>query len=83
MRISTKLAGVLNDRSSGYEPEAGFILAVLKRCLNWINDSVGACQQLIEDEKNLDQIAALEQLRADIFSIRDGILEIRRSLKQR
>ncbi len=83
LRISTKLAGVLNDRSSGYQPEAGFVLAVLKRCLNWINEAVGACQQLIEDEKNLDQIAALEQLRADIFSIRDGILEIRRSLKQR
>ncbi|MES2980712.1 MAG: hypothetical protein V4727_00230 [Verrucomicrobiota bacterium] len=83
LRISTKLAGVLNDRSSGYQPEAGFVLAVLKRCLNWINEAVGACQQLIEGEKNLDQIAALEQLRADIFSIRDGILEIRRSLKQR
>jgi hypothetical protein len=83
MRISTKLAGVLNDRSSGYQPEAGFVLAVLKRCLNWINDAVGACQQLIGDEKNLDQIGALEQLRTDIFSIRDGILEIRRSLKQR
>ncbi len=83
LRISTKLAGVLNDRSSGYQPEAGFVLAVLKRCLNWINEAVGACQQLIEDEKNVEQIAALEQLRADIFSIRDGILEIRRSLKQR
>lgn len=83
LRISTKLAGVLNDRASGYEPEAGFVLAVLKRCLNWINDAVGACQQLIEKEKNLEQIAALEQLRAEIFTIRDGILEIRRSLKQR
>ncbi len=83
LRISTKLAGVLNDRSSGYQPEAGFVLAVLKRCLNWINEAVGACQQLIEGEKDLNQIAALEQLRADIFSIRDGILEIRRSLKQR
>jgi hypothetical protein len=83
MRVSTKLAGVLNDRSSGYQPEAGFVLAVLKRCLNLINDAVGACQQLIEDEKNINQIAALEQLRADIFNIRDGILEIRRSLKQR
>ncbi len=82
LRISTKLAGVLNDRSSGYQPEAGFVLAVLKRCLNWINEAVGACQQLIEGEKNLNQIAAFEQLRADIFSIRDGILEIRRSLKQ-
>lgn len=83
LRISTKLAGVLNDRSSGHQPEAGFVLAVLKRCLNWINEAVGACQQLIEEEKNLNQIAALEQLRADIFTIRDGILEIRRSLKQR
>lgn len=83
LRISTKLAGVLNDRSSGHQPEAGFVLAVLKRCLNWINEAVGACQQLIEEAKDLNQIAALEQLRADIFSIRDGILEIRRSLKQR
>ncbi len=83
LRISTKLAGVLNDRTSGHQPEAGFVLAVLKRCLNWINEAVGACQQLIEEAKELNQIAALEQLRADIFTIRDGILEIRRSLKQR
>lgn len=83
LRISTKLAGVLNGRSSGYQPEAGFILAVLKRCLNWINEAVGACNQLIEAEKDTDQIAALEHLRSDIFSIRDGIIEIRRSIKQR
>jgi hypothetical protein len=83
LRISTKLAGVLNDRSSGHQPEAGFVLAVLKRCLNWINEAVGACQQLIEETKDLNQIAALEKLRTDIFNIRDGILEIRRSLKQR
>lgn len=82
MQISTKLAGVLNDRASGYEPEAGFVLAVLKRCLNWINDAVGACNELIESEEDADQIAALEHLRADIFEIRDGIIEIRRTLKQ-
>jgi hypothetical protein len=83
MRISTKLAGVLNGRASGYEPEAGFVLAVLKRCMNWINEAVGACHQILEKEHDTNQIAALESLRSDIFSIRDGILEIRRSLKQR
>lgn len=82
MQISTKLAGVLNGRASGYEPEAGFVLAVLKRCLSWINDAVGACNQLIEAEQDPDQIAALEHLRSDVFEIRDGIIEIRRKLKQ-
>lgn len=82
MQISAKLAGVLNGRASGYEPEAGFVLAVLKRCLNWINDAVGACNELIEAEEDADQIAALEHLRSDVFEIRDGIIELRRELKQ-
>jgi len=82
MQISTKLAGVLNGRDSGYEPEAGFVLAVLKRCLNWINDAIGACNKLIDSEEDPDQVAALEHLRTDIFDIRDGIIEIRRKLKQ-
>lgn len=82
MQISAKLAGVLNGRTSGYEPEAGFVLAVLKRCLNWINDAVGACNQLIESEEDADQVAALEHLRSDVFEIRDGIIELRRELKQ-
>ena len=33
LQVSGKLAGALNGRSSGYRPEAGFVLAVLKRCL--------------------------------------------------
>lgn len=82
MQISSKLAGVLNSRASGYEPEAGFVLAVLKRCLSWINEAVGLCNRLIEAEDDADQIAALEHLRTDIFEIRDGIIEIRRELKQ-
>lgn len=82
MQISAKLAGVLNYGGPGYEPEAGFILAVLKRCMNWTNDAIGACNRIIESEKDLDQIAALENLRAEVFSIRDGIIEMRKELKQ-
>ncbi|MFD2255436.1 hypothetical protein ACFSSA_02000 [Luteolibacter algae] len=82
MQVSAKLAGVLHGRGSGYEPEAGFTLAVLKRCLNWINEAVGACNDLTEDESDSDQLAALNHLKADIFEIRDGIIVLRKELKQ-
>lgn len=81
LQVSGKLAGVLNDRGSGYEPETGFVLAVLKRCLNWLNDAVGACQTMIQEEKDPDQKAALERLRVTAFEIRDSIVELRRELK--
>ncbi|RYD32010.1 MAG: hypothetical protein EOP85_22175 [Verrucomicrobiaceae bacterium] len=81
LQVSGKLAGILHGRSSGYEPEAGFVLAVLKRCLNWLNEAVGACQQLISLEQDPDQRAALEHIRSSAFEIRDGIVELRRELK--
>ena len=81
LQVSGKLAGVLHGRGSGYEPETGFVLAVLKRCLNWLNESVGACQQLMDLERDPDQRAALEHLRGSVFEIRDGIVELRRELK--
>ena len=81
LQVSGKLAGVLNGRGSGYEPETGFVLAVLKRCLNWLNEAVGACQQLTDLERDPDQRAAFEHIRSSIFEIRDSIVEMRRELK--
>jgi hypothetical protein len=81
LQVSGKLAGVLYGRESGYQPEAGFVLAVLKRCLNWLNEAVGACQKLTAVETDPDQRAALEHVRSSIFDIRDGIVEMRRELK--
>ncbi|WAC19770.1 hypothetical protein OVA24_00060 [Luteolibacter sp. SL250] len=81
LQVSGKLAGALNGRGSGYEPETGFVLAVLKRCLNWLNDAVGACQELIALEKDPDHRAALEHLRSSAFEIRDSVVELRRELK--
>jgi hypothetical protein len=81
LQVSGKLAGVLHGRGSGYEPEAGFVLAVLKRCLNWLNEAVGACQILIELERDPDQKAALAHIRSSAFEIRDCIVELRRELK--
>ncbi len=81
LQVSGKLAGVLHGQSSDYEPEAGFVLAVLKRCLNWLNEAVGACQQLVDHERDPDQKAALEHIRSSAFEIRDEIIELRRELK--
>jgi hypothetical protein len=81
LQVSGKLAGALNDRGSGYEPETGYVLAVLKRCLNWLNESIACCQQLMAIEEDPDQLAALAHLRSSAFEIRDGITELRRELK--
>ena len=81
LQVSGKLGGALAGRGSGYEPETGFVLAVLKRCLNWLNEAVGACQELIAAEKDPDHRLALEHLRSSAFEIRDAIVELRRELK--
>lgn len=81
LQVSGKLAGALYGSGSGYQPETGFVLAVLKRCLNWLNEAVGACQKLMEMERDPDQRAALEHIRSSAFEIRDGIVELRRELK--
>ncbi len=82
MQISAKLASVLNDGGGGFEPEAGFVLAVLKRCLNWTNEAIASCNQIMHSTQDPDRLSALEYLRGEIFAIRDGIIELRRELKQ-
>lgn len=81
LQVSGKLAGALNGRGSGYEPETGYVLAVLKRCLSWLNEAVGNCQILMAAEEDPDQLAALAHLRSSAFAIRDAITELRRELK--
>ena len=81
LQVSGKLAGALYGSGSNYQPETGFVLAVLKRCLNWLNEAVGACQKLMELERDPDQKAALEHIRSSAFEIRDSIVEMRRQLK--
>lgn len=80
LQVSGKLAGALNN-SGGHEPETGYVLAVLKRCLHWLNQAVGSCQELMTREEDADQLAALAHIRSCAFEIRDEITELRRSLK--
>ncbi len=81
LQVSGKLAGVLQGSGSEFEPEVGFVLAVLKRCMNWLNDAMGACQQLVALEQDADQKAALLHLRSSALEIRDDIIALRQELK--
>ena len=80
LQVSGKLAGALNGGDDEHT-ETGYILAVLKRCIHWLNQAVGACQELMASEEDADQLAALAHTRSCIFEIRDGITELRRELK--
>jgi len=78
MKVSAKLAGALNG---GYECETGYVLAILKRCIDWIQQALGACATLIEAEQDHDQCRALEALRDEVFVLRQRLIEMRRELK--
>jgi hypothetical protein len=82
MQVSAKLAGALSGFGGGLEPETGYVLAILKRCLNWQNEAIAACQQLIDLADDADQQQALAHLRQSIFALRDGIIQLRRELKK-
>jgi hypothetical protein len=82
MMIAAKLAGTLNAGSEEFDPEPGFILAMLKRCLHWQNDAIAACVELIGRCQNSQEKHALEEIRDAIFDIRAQITELRREFKQ-
>jgi hypothetical protein len=82
LQVSGKLAAVLNHHCGGYHPETGFVLAVLKRCLNWLNETLGACQELYDATKDPARRADLKKLQVQTFAIRDQIVELRRNFKK-
>jgi len=82
MLVKGKLAGVLMAAGSDYQPETGFVLAILKRCLQFINDAMSGCQELILAEEDPDHKRALEALLQDIFEVRGQIVELRRELRK-
>ena len=82
LQVSGKLASALNSYGSGYQPETGFVLAVLKRCLNWLNEALGACQELHETAGEAAKRAEFKKLQAATFQIRDQIVELRRNFKK-
>lgn len=76
--VAAKLAGALNG---SYERESGYVMAILKRCLNYQNDALSGFAGLLAGCEDGDERRALESLRDEVFVLRGRITEMRRELK--
>ena len=81
MNISGKLAGVLGMPDFEGTSHTGHTLAILRRCLNWANEALAALNELMEAPEWKDRQDLLNDFRADLFAIRDGITDLRRELR--
>lgn len=84
MQVSGKLAaaiGVLGRRpEAGVDIDTGYALALSKRCLNWINEALAALQEMGALSERAGHEELIEDWRKDVFSLREGIVDFRRSL---
>ena len=82
MMISAKLTGGMEVGGDFYEQEPGYMLALLKRCLFWLNDCISACVELLNSNQDPDWTRQIEDLRTLIFEAREQITEMRRELSK-
>ena len=84
IQISGRLAGAFEvDADEPENSRHGYLLAITKRCINWCQEAVTACQQL---EVGLNSKAQHDQLKdflREIFALRDGLTDLRRSHHQK
>lgn len=69
-----KLAGALNHLAYGHEPDRGFIVAALKRALNYLHQSVAAGEKVAA--KNLVDPEEMARCQKGLFEIRENILAL-------
>ena len=82
MNISGKLAGALGTHDFGGSFQTGHTLAILRRCLNWANEALAALNELMEAPDWTDRQDLLNDYRAELFAIRDGITDLRKKLRE-
>ncbi|GAA5484825.1 hypothetical protein [Haloferula sargassicola] len=78
--VAAKLAGALNGH---YEREQGYVIAILKRCLDSQNEALASCGRLLASGPDAEQKLAIEALRRGIFDLRGKLTEMRRQLSGR
>lgn len=72
--LSVKLAGALNGLARDSDPEAGFIVAYLKRALKYFHTSIAAAEKV--EKKNLLELEKLVTFRQELFEIREEMLSL-------
>jgi hypothetical protein len=76
-----KIAGALNGLAYDEDlRDGGFIVAALKRALNYLHKSVAAADKV--ESKNLLDPERLKSFRADIFEVREEILRLMKRFRE-
>jgi hypothetical protein len=77
-----KLAGALDSLAYHEEEdrEGGFIVAALKRALNYLHKSIAAAEKVAE--KNLLPPERLEEFRGELFTVREEILGLMQRFRE-
>jgi hypothetical protein len=83
MNISGKLAGALGIGGFGGSKNKGYVLAILRRCLNWANEALAALNELMESSAWQNRLNLLTEFRAELFALRDGITDLRKELREK
>jgi hypothetical protein len=78
-----KLAGALDSLAydEDGDREGGFIVAALKRALNYLHKSIAAAEKVAQ--KNLLPAERFEPFRADLFEIREEILALMQRFREK
>lgn len=82
MNISGKLAGALGTRRFRGSENRGYTLAILRRCLNWANEALAALNELMDAAAWKDRQDVLNEFRAELFALRDGMTDLRKELRE-
>lgn len=82
LNIGAKLAGVLGSRRFAQGDEAGYTLAILKRCLNWANEALAGLNSLMEDHRWEDRHPLFSEFKRELHAIRDGITDLRQEIRR-
>ena len=83
MNISGKLAGALGMRGFAGSKNKGYVLAILRRCLNWANEALAALNELMAAPVWQERLDLLAEFRTELFALRDGMTDLRKELREK
>ena len=83
MQLGAKLAGALDGIAHGVEPEPGFVVALLKRSLPFMNEALAACDAVkVACASCILPIGWVEEAIQELFAVRKEVLDVMTDLRR-
>lgn len=81
--LGGKLAAALDGVTMGYDPEPGFIIAMLKRAQIPLNEALHSLSSIDPRAMNRDVRIWLVTARSELFDLRKDILDVMKEMRQK